>query len=247
MRWAMGLLALAACRFDGGGFLASDDAAQAVEAGAADAAAADAAARVDAIAADAAARPDARPGMPDLALVSDEIAPSLLVTSDTFAADACEIAEGCVGGVGTRHLLRFTAVTANLGVGDLALGPVPPPGISNDVYVWSPCHNHHHVPGFEDYALVGAGGVVKAGHKQSYCLRDDQQLRSDAPGPGYGCADQGISAGWADVYERQLPCQWIDITDVPPGIYTLRITVNPARQFVESDYDNDVLEVQVAL
>ena len=42
------------------------------------------------------------------------------------------------------------------------------------------------------------------------------------------CSDQGIQAGWADVYGAHLDCQWIDVTDVPAGIYTLEIEVNPA-------------------
>ena len=134
-----------------------------------------------------------------------------------------------------------------MGTGDLALGPTPPPGVSSGIFVWSPCHKHHHVPGFEDYALVGPNGVIAGGHKQSYCLRDDERERWGAPSTGYTCTDQGISAGWADVYQPQLACQWIDVTDVPPGQYTVRITVNPTHEFVESDYGNDDVEFSVLL
>ena len=39
-----------------------------------------------------------------------------------------------------------------------------------------------------------------------------------------------------DLYSRHLDCQWIDVTDVPPGIYILRLLVNPDNLVLESDY-----------
>ena len=69
----------------------------------------------------------------------------------------------------------------------------------------------------------------------------------------YHCMDQGISMGWTDIYEAELDCQWIDITDVEPGDYTLHIEVNYPRAkegtptLVERDYDNNVLEVGVTI
>ncbi len=228
MRWAVAWLGLVACR--------------AGDAGPADAP------REDAVAAiDAPPIADAPPGLPDLVLVGPEIAGTPFVATEYFGPDACELAEGCIGAAGVRRLLRFDAVTANQGTADLVLGATPPPGVSNGVFVWSACHQHHHVPGFEDYALVGPGGVITAGHKQAYCLRDDEREQAGAPSQGYGCTFQGISAGWADVYQTTLPCQWIDVTGVAPGIYTLRITVNPTQKFPESDVTNDVFETQVVL
>jgi hypothetical protein len=55
------------------------------------------------------------------------------------------------------------------------------------------------------------------------------------------------------VYEADLPCQWIDVTDVPPGDYVLRATLNQPRPesalpvLVERDYDNNVVEVPVTI
>src|SRR6478735_2747201 len=86
---------------------------------------------------------DAQPGQPDLTLVAAEMDGTLLITNDTFAATDCEIVEGCVNAVGTRRFLRFDTVTANIGAADLVLGPVPPPGVSEGIFVWSPCHMHH--------------------------------------------------------------------------------------------------------
>lgn len=45
-----------------------------------------------------------------------------------------------------------------------------------------------------------------------------------------------------DTYKAELDCQWIDITDVPPGDYQLRLAVNPDQKVSELSYDNnDVL------
>jgi hypothetical protein len=210
---------------------------------------ADAAPAIDAFRpVDASVLPDAGPGTPDIQLIASEMVNTVHVTTDYFGADACELVEGCIGAQGNRRLLRFDTVTANLGTADLVMGPVPPDGVSTDTYVWSACHHHHHVTGYADYQLLGSGGVVASGHKQAFCLEDLERQRATAPDqPKFSCASQGIQAGWADVYSGDLPCQWIDVTGVPPGQYTLRISINPSQQILESNYDNDAMLIDVLL
>ena len=43
----------------------------------------------------------------------------------------------------------------------------------------------------------------------------------------------GISVGWGDEYEYYLAWQWVDITNVPAGRYTVRATVDPYGFFTE--------------
>jgi hypothetical protein len=54
-----------------------------------------------------------------------------------------------------------------------------------------------------------------------------------------------MSAGWADIYSSGLDCQFIDITDVEPGTYTLRIETNFDRQLPDSDLSNNFAEMEI--
>lgn len=182
---------------------------------------------------------DAPPGLPDPTLLGAQMEGTVGIVAGVFAPDACEVVEGCVGGPGPRLLLVFDVVTANLGTADLVVGRPPPDGASDDRFTWSPCHGHHHVTNYAVYELRDGGGAVIGGHKQAFCLQDSQQVRAGWPSRGYDCSDQGLSAGWADVYGRDLPCQWIDVTDVAPGMYTLAVRVNPTGGLPDGDPTNN--------
>jgi hypothetical protein len=53
--------------------------------------------------------------------------------------------------------------------------------------------------------------------------------------------------GWADIYDSGLPGQWIDVTGVAPGNYTLEVTVNPDHILDEDDYTNNTVTVPVVI
>ena len=184
---------------------------------------------------------------PELTLLGDQMVGTLLVTNDAFAPDDCAVIEQCVDGPGVRRLLRFDTVTANVGDVDLALGGRPPIGEDNAIYTWSPCHGHHHIRGYALYELRDARGRVVGGHKQAFCLQDTQQVRPDALGRGFTCEEQGLSAGWADVYNRDIPCQWIDVTSVPPGTYTLSVEVNALERLPDGRHDDNTWTTTVSL
>ena len=66
----------------------------------------------------------------------------------------------------------------------------------------------------------------------------------------YGCGDMGISAACADIYGAGLACQWLDITNIPAGRYTMVIRVNwdqdpDALGRQEQRFDNNVAAVCV--
>ena len=174
----------------------------------------------------------------------------LSIEHQDFAIEACELqpTETCVGGPGRRRLLRFSMETPNIGTVDLHLGS--PNG--NPDFEYSECHNHYHYDGYANYELVDpAGNVTMVGHKQAFCLVDTRPYVEgdpEVPEQGvYNCQNQGIQRGWSDIYHSDLPCQYIDITGVPDGSYTLRVSVNQAMGIEESNYDNNTVEVPVTI
>ena len=60
--------------------------------------------------------------------------------------------------------------------------------------------------GLEDGAPLPTPGV-----KQAFCWVDFRRISGTSPGNSTLQPNQGITAGWADVYNRGLDCQWIDI------------------------------------
>jgi hypothetical protein len=174
------------------------------------------------------------------------MAASVDLRSRNFRPGDCAVVEGCVGGTGKRRLLRFDVVTPNIGAADVVLGP---PQSRPDLFEYSPCHGHYHLHGYAEYALLAADGTtVVRGRKQAFCLLDSMKYDPAAgPSNGYTCGNQGITAGWADVYSKYLDCQWIDVTQVRPGTYQLRVQVNAAGVLTEADYANNTATIPVAI
>ncbi len=190
----------------------------------------------------AASIPGLAGAQPDLIIHPDATQPFL--TIEEFSSSHCAVDEGCVAQPGVRTLLRFTTESRNIGNADLVMGDP----VGNPLFHLHECHGHYHFEGYADYRLVGPDGVVGHGTKASFCLEDTYRFGSTgAPAARYTCSDQGIQAGWADVYGAYLDCQYVDVTDVPPGEYTLEIEVNPERLIPESDYSNNVVSVPVVI
>lgn len=162
-----------------------------------------------------------------------------------FDEGDCALAEGCVDAAGWRRLLRFATWTPNTGEADLFLGV---PG-DEPPFVYSGCHDHYHFNGYAQYELRNAsGGVAAEGHKQAFCLLDFYRYPgTDETGYHYTCGNQGIQRGWQDVYDENLDCQWVDVTDVAPGDYTLHIDLNVDHALLESNYDDNSADVLVTI
>src|SRR6266852_5592954 len=137
------------------------------------------------------------------------------ITPQTFVASDCAVVEGCAV-VGARKLLKFDFLCWNAGNADVHLGS---PQQNPQWYVFSPCHGHYHLKHFNDYALYDCKGKQRTGLKQAFCLMDVEKRSSPAGTKKFTCSDQGVTAGWADVYGSGLDCQWIDITGIPEGEY----------------------------
>ncbi|MBM4266388.1 MAG: hypothetical protein FJ144_07240 [Deltaproteobacteria bacterium] len=152
--------------------------------------------------------------------------------------------EACVGGPGIRKLLRFDVLVHNRGDEDLVVGD---PKTLPDLFIFSECHGHHHFAQASTYELLDeTGNLVAIGRKQGFCLEDTVPSGPQTQvGRRYDCSYQGLQVGYADLYPAELDCQWIDVTDLPAGDYTLHVVFNPAHLLEDDDLTNNEAFVPV--
>ena len=226
-------------------------------------------------------RPPDLTGTPDLIVDSKTLQNHWIVRDEDFLATACDAIEGGIS-AGAHRVIRFTVSTPNVGDADIFIGDPNVHFNDNDgLYEFATCHRHFHFRHYARYELIDpVTGHVWRAAKRGFCMIDVSPApvadgavktwayrncgRVGVPG------NQGISHGWSDVYVWQLQGQMfvLDGGDgqepVPPGRYTIRITVNPAfvssgpadpcrfkdpagfcHQLPESDYTNNVGEAVV--
>ncbi len=184
-------------------------------------------------------------GKPDVTVDGEVLARSMRVETRAFAADSCEVMEGCVNAPGPRKLLRFSVSIPNLGRGPVV---IPGPEDAPDLYQYDACHRHDHLIQFAQYALKDARGEVTAtGRKQGFFLVDLEPYCMDAERANVPGTEMRISPGWADIYVSTYPCQWLDITDVKDGTYRLHVGVDELNIIDEEDVLPNQAEVTVRI
>lgn len=125
-------------------------------------------------------------------------------------------------------------------------------------FSWHDEHSHFHYNDFADYefrSLLSDGtpdysdaGLIDISEKVSFCLMDSERVRDEALLWRYTQCDatnQGISAGWADVYGWTLPGQDFPLTGLPDGRYAIVVDMNTAGHLHETAYDNNRVEIIV--
>jgi hypothetical protein len=118
--------------------------------------------------------------------------------------------------------------------------------------IYHPEHHHWHFQASARYVVLDPrtvpAKVVAAHHKVSFCLRDSERLsvrygRWDYPDTYGACSArsrQGLSVGWADVYQSYLPGQELALPRrLPDGLYCLKTVVDPLDQLAESDDEDN--------
>lgn len=119
-------------------------------------------------------------------------------------------------------------------------------------------HTHWHIKDFDSYELLSAdGSVLEEGEKHGFCFEDNTSYR-DWPGsskhpnsPAVGAYQpsnvcgvrqpqatqimHGLSVGWSDTYPATLPDQAIDVTGVPDGEYTVKVTADWQHYWAEKN------------
>lgn len=162
------------------------------------------------------------PNGPDLTVRGDVLAGSIELAAINVGPTDCFIAEGCLDGFGIREIVRFTTHIQNIGNQDFYIGS---PGANPDQFNMVNCHGHAHYEGYAEYLLYNDNAeVIVDGFKNGFCVLD---LECSMGGTAqYGCGNMGISSMCGDIYGSGLSCQWVDITGVPEGTYTLVVRTN---------------------
>ena len=107
--------------------------------------------------------------------------------------------------------------------------------------------------------------LIRSGRKVSFCLADTELdgwlkkgtgprtfLAPDCLFPAFSDATndyliQGITPGWADVYDWYLPDQFIEVSGVPDGYYILETIADPDNTLLEADETNNCGAVLIRL
>jgi hypothetical protein len=142
-----------------------------------------------------------------------------------------------------------------------------------DTYEFHPVHAHFHYKNFARSKLYKAnadgtkGKLMRTGKKNGFCMVDVEDvkfgsgIKGEAPRTYYfpRCnaptehdetgtyMTNGISPGWADVYNWYLADQMIEITGIAPGRYVLETVVDPANTVVESNESDQTTSVLVRM
>lgn len=119
-------------------------------------------------------------------------------------------------------------------------------------FAFHPQHQHFHFDGYGRYELwtkraydraaasnftQGSPSYVAA--KVSFCMLDIAPVDPHPPPPEYQTCTpvmEGVTPGWADVYDWTLPDQWIDVglNRLPDGDYVIRNIADPDNLIWES-------------
>jgi hypothetical protein len=118
--------------------------------------------------------------------------------------------------------------------------------------VYHPQHHHWHFQASARYVLLDPSTtpptVVAAHRKVSFCLRDSERLPDryghwrypETYGACTSRSRQGLSVGWADLYQSFLAGQALPLPrHLPDGLYCLKTVVDPLHRLVEADDDNN--------
>ena len=142
-----------------------------------------------------------------------------------------------------------------------------------DTYEFHATHAHFHYRNFAQSRLwaadargrrVGRAPVV-TGKKNGFCMIDVENVawgrkgdaarayyfpRCNVPTETDGTETylvNGISVGWADIYNWFLPGQYLDVEGVPDGYYVVETVTDPGNTVVESNETDNVMSVLIRI
>lgn len=113
-------------------------------------------------------------------------------------------------------------------------------------------HDHFHVRRILSYHLWSTQGTTRDA-KIGFCFFDTnardlklagapksrRYVQSSCGHRGSLHTKNGLSVGWGDLYPAKFAFQWIDVTGLPAGTYTIRAAIDLYSQFKESSETNN--------
>jgi len=137
------------------------------------------------------------------------------------------------------------------------------PGVYRDMgtFVYHPAHSHWHVDQYVFYELWSVDSEGKPDNllfttdKMSFCIWDENSKDLGVEGAPQARAyprtcngrQQGMSVGWSDTYQANIEGQGVDVTNVGDGTYIFRTIINPDRKILETDYDNNTVDITIEI
>jgi hypothetical protein len=98
------------------------------------------------------------------------------------------------------------------------------------------------------YRLRNASGKSQpVGLKVGFCVLDVFRWDWRAEQCALYRASTRASKGWGDLYDSTLDGQWLDITGLPDGNYTMEMEANPLGIIQETDYNNNITIVPITI
>ncbi len=120
-------------------------------------------------------------------------------------------------------------------------------------------HNHWHVRRILSYHLWSVHGTSRDA-KIGFCFfdtnvrnlrlagapRSRKYVESTCGHKGSLHVKNGLSVGWGDLYPANFAFQWIDVSGLPGGTYTIRAAIDLYGQFTESSETNNCTWARVS-
>jgi hypothetical protein len=157
-----------------------------------------------------------------------------------FDESDCRL-QKCVGGPGPRRLLRFPLEVVNRGVGPIILALADAPGVRRVA-----CDGSLFLDDFLRYEIIDAELARRASGVGDVAFSCQRSATAHSSSP-FDCEMIGLEAHSYRSYSSDADCQWVDVTTLPPGEYTLRVSVNADWRLAEQDFGNNVLERSVVI
>jgi len=149
----------------------------------------------------------------------------------------------CLSGPGARRLLRFSVDVVNRGDAPMILALPDAPGVRRIACDGS---TSLFLEGFLRYELFDAEGVLRASGVGDIGQACRMNFLAAATSP-FDCELLGLEAHSYRAFPSDAECQWVDVTTLAPGQYTLRLSVNADYRLKEESLTNNVVERTVTI